>query len=131
MVSFPPIEVSVSPIDLAGFLACSLVLATFAMRSMGRLRLLAILSNLAFIYYAAALGLIPILLLHAILLPLNLWRLLELRKGDRGTANHEPLRNSDSDRGKVHSSRSKRSSSPGRHSTLATTRRGLNEHGAT
>lgn len=68
--------------ELWGFVACSLVLATFAMKSMRRLRFVAILSNIAFIYYAAALGLLPIFLLHAILLPLNLWRLLGLKDMD-------------------------------------------------
>ena len=68
--------------ELWGFVACSLVLATFAMGSMRRLRFVAILSNIAFIYYAAALGLLPIFVLHAILLPLNLWRLLALKDLD-------------------------------------------------
>lgn len=68
--------------ELWGFVACSLVLATFAMKSMRRLRFVAILSNIAFIYYAATLGLMPIFILHAILLPLNLWRLLALKDMD-------------------------------------------------
>jgi len=37
--------------DAIGYLAAALVLATFSMRSMGRLRLLALASNLAFIAY--------------------------------------------------------------------------------
>lgn len=63
-----------------GYLASLLVLATFCMRDMASLRVLAIASNLAFIGYAALAGLQPILLLHAVLLPMNLWRLLETRR---------------------------------------------------
>lgn len=72
--------------QLWGFLACSLVLATFAMKSMRRLRCVAILSNIAFIYYAGALGLLPIFVLHAVLLPLNVWRLLEIKGDDARSA---------------------------------------------
>jgi hypothetical protein len=46
--------------DLIGFLASALVLATFAMTDMRRLRATAILSNLAFIVYAALFGLLPV-----------------------------------------------------------------------
>lgn len=73
-----PSELDLSPDQLFGYLACALVLTTFAMRSMQGLRYVAILSNIAFIYYAGALGLMPIFILHAVLLPLNLWRLVEL-----------------------------------------------------
>jgi CRP/FNR family transcriptional regulator, cyclic AMP receptor protein len=50
--------------DAVGYLASCLVLATFAMRTMSRLHVLAILSNIAFIYYAVALELPPVLALH-------------------------------------------------------------------
>jgi hypothetical protein len=42
---------SMKMMDAIGYLAAALVLATFSMRSMGRLRLLALASNLAFIAY--------------------------------------------------------------------------------
>jgi hypothetical protein len=58
-----------------GYLASTLVLATFCMRHMLALRVVAIASNLAFIGYAALTGLHPVLLLHALLLPINVWRL--------------------------------------------------------
>ena len=58
-----------------GYLASLLVLATFSVRGMVALRLLAIASNLAFIAYAALAGIHPVLLLHALLLPVNLYRL--------------------------------------------------------
>ncbi len=66
--------------DLPGYLASALVLATFCQTSMVRLRWIAITSNCAFIYYALRLDLRPILLLHCILLPVNIWRLAQLRR---------------------------------------------------
>ena len=63
-----------------GYLASALVLATFCMRGMVALRVLAIASNLAFIAYAALAGIHPVLLLHALLLPMNVWRLVEAMK---------------------------------------------------
>lgn len=67
-----------SPDDVLGYLAAALVLLTFSLRSMRALRVVAIASNLAFIGYGAAAHLTPILLLHVVLLPLNVWRLCEL-----------------------------------------------------
>lgn len=48
------------------------------MRGMIRLRLAATASNLCFIAYGASLHLFPILTLHILLLPLNIWRMLEI-----------------------------------------------------
>ena len=62
-----------------GFAAAGLVLATFCMRSMSALRWVAIASNVAFIAYGYLGGLVPILLLHALLLPVNVYRLTQLR----------------------------------------------------
>jgi hypothetical protein len=64
-------------IDALGYLAAGLVLATFCAKSMATLRWFAIASNIAFIAYGAAADLWPILLLHAAMLPLNLYRLRE------------------------------------------------------
>jgi hypothetical protein len=61
--------------DGIGYLAASLVLATFCAKRMVSLRALAISSNVAFITYGLAAHLWPILILHAIMLPLNLVRL--------------------------------------------------------
>jgi len=63
-------------LDGLGFFAASLVLATFCARTMVTLRMLAIGSNIAFIAYALAAGLWPILVLHLCMLPLNAHRLL-------------------------------------------------------
>ena len=74
-----------SSVDILGYLASLLVLATFCMRGMVTLRLMAIVSNLVFIGYAAIAGIHPVLLLHALLLPMNVWRLAEIVM-DRGAA---------------------------------------------
>src|SRR4029077_19470289 len=69
-------------VDALGFLAASLVLATFCAKKMVPLRALAIASNIAFVAYAFVAGLGPILLLHSVMLPLNILRLREvLRPG--------------------------------------------------
>ena len=61
--------------DLVGYTAAGLVLLTFLARSMGTLRAVAIASNAMFIAYALLADVPPVLLLHALLLPLNAWRL--------------------------------------------------------
>jgi hypothetical protein len=74
-------------IDAIGFVAAGLVLTTFCMRSMSALRWVAIASNLAFIAYGYLAGLAPVLLLHALLLPVNAYRLAQLFSGQ---ARREP-----------------------------------------
>ena len=69
-----------------GFLASALVLAAFGMKDMVNLRIVAICSNFAFIAYALLLHLLPILVLHVALLPLNGWRLIGALKQSGGTA---------------------------------------------
>jgi len=61
-----------------GYLASMLVLATFCMRGMVELRVLAIASNVAFFGYAVLAGIDPVLFLHALLLPMNAYRLIEI-----------------------------------------------------
>jgi len=78
-------------IDLLGYAAASLVLATFSVRSMTALRSIAIASNLLFIAYAALAGLSPVLLLHALLLPLNLFRLCQALRDGAGKPYRERL----------------------------------------
>ena len=72
--------------EACGFIASALVFGTFYMKRMIPLRLIGISSNVAFIVYAWELHLMPILLLHATLLPLNLLRLFELRRSRRKLA---------------------------------------------
>lgn len=73
-------------IVIAGWLSAVLVFASFFMKTMVPLRIVAVCSNIAFMIYAL-LGLkygvfgrvYPILVLHATLLPLNLIRLRQLK----------------------------------------------------
>jgi hypothetical protein len=66
--------------EVLGYMAAGLVLATFTMRTMIPLRVLGVASNVAFISYGYVADLVPVLLLHAVLLPLNVYRLLEMRR---------------------------------------------------
>jgi hypothetical protein len=65
---------------IIGYIASGLVLTTFWTNDMRRLRILAILSNIAFISYGALVGLPPVLGLHLLLLPLNTVRLMRMSK---------------------------------------------------
>ena len=70
-------------IDGIGYLAAALVFASFYMKTMLPLRVVAITSNVVFMVYAVLDGAAPILVLHALLLPLNairLYQVLRLRE---------------------------------------------------
>lgn len=58
-----------------GYLAAALVIAAFGMKGIVPLRVLAVFSNLAFLAYGLGMHLAPVYVLHAILLPMNMWRL--------------------------------------------------------
>jgi len=64
-------------VDGLGFFAAGLVLCTFCMRRLVPLRGMGITSNLAFILYGYIVGIEPVLVLHLILLPANIIRLVE------------------------------------------------------
>jgi len=64
--------------DVLGYAASIAVLATFTVRNMLPLRMLAILSNVLFILYGYEAHIHPVLLLHLALLPINLVRLAGL-----------------------------------------------------
>jgi hypothetical protein len=61
--------------DVLGFAASALVFLSFTFEGMRALRLVAIAGNCVFIAYGIAAWLFPVILLHALLLPLNLHRL--------------------------------------------------------
>jgi CRP/FNR family transcriptional regulator, cyclic AMP receptor protein len=63
--------------DLVGYLAAAMVLVAFYQTQTVPLRIAAIGSNLAFIAYGLALGLMPVWVLHVLLLGLNTRRLVE------------------------------------------------------
>ena len=64
--------------EAIGYFASGLVFVTFCMKTMMPLRLVAIGSNVAFIAYGAVNGLVPILILHSLLLPLNTLRTVQI-----------------------------------------------------
>ena len=64
-------------IDVVGFLAGAMTVGAFYCQRMIRLRCAAIAANVMFITYGATMALIPILALHCILLPLNIYRLID------------------------------------------------------
>jgi CRP/FNR family transcriptional regulator, cyclic AMP receptor protein len=66
--------------DILGYTASAAVLATFCMNTMRALRILALVSNVLFISYGYFDSLYPVLVLHAILLPMNLLRLMQSRR---------------------------------------------------
>jgi hypothetical protein len=77
--------------DLLGYCAAGLVLITFLAHSITTLRALAIASNVMFIAYALIAWLPPVLVLHALLLPLNAWRLWQASRAQpREPPRHEP-----------------------------------------
>ncbi len=79
--------------DVIGFAASALVFLAFCMRTLLPLRLVAITSNLFFISYGLMAGLMPILVLHLLLLPMNVWRTaqqLQTRRRMRAVLTEEP-----------------------------------------
>ena len=68
----------VSAADLLGYAAGLMTLIAFAQTEVRRMRLAAIAANVLFILFALAVAAFPVLALHALLLPLNLYRLLGL-----------------------------------------------------
>ncbi len=66
--------------NLLGWAAAALTLLTFYSTNMQRLRLLALSANGAFVAYAWLAGLTPVLALHLTLIPLNLYRLMQVRE---------------------------------------------------
>lgn len=81
-------------VEVAGYVASSLVFLTFYMRRMVPLRLVALCSNVAFLTYAFALHLAPIAILHGALIPVNIVRLIgALREGVAQPCRSDPKSN--------------------------------------
>jgi CRP/FNR family transcriptional regulator, cyclic AMP receptor protein len=67
-------------VNLLGYAAAASVLATFCMRTMIPLRILALVSNVLFCIYGYFDNLYPVLILHLILFPVNLYRLIQFQR---------------------------------------------------
>lgn len=66
--------------DVAGWLGALLTAGAYSMRNMKWLRIVAVGANLSFITYGFAASVWPMLVLHLFLLPLNLFRLMEITR---------------------------------------------------
>jgi CRP/FNR family cyclic AMP-dependent transcriptional regulator len=76
--------------EVVGWMAAGLTLLTFSMRSMIGLRSAALAANMCFIAYGSLSGLYPVLVLHVLLVPCNLYRLIELLR-DRHHGKRQPM----------------------------------------
>lgn len=66
--------------ELSGWGAAVLTLLAFSCTNIVRLRYVALAANAAFITYGLTAELWPVLALHSVLVPINLWRLLQTRR---------------------------------------------------
>jgi CRP/FNR family transcriptional regulator, cyclic AMP receptor protein len=67
-------------VQLIGYVASLLVIATFCMKTMIPLRCAAVGSNVAFLTYGYLAGLAPVFVLHIVLLPINILRLYQMHQ---------------------------------------------------
>jgi len=74
-------------VNVLGYAASAAVLATFWMTTMIPLRIVALASNVLFCSYGYLDHLYPVLVLHAALIPVNLWRLTQFRRLIRDVKN--------------------------------------------
>jgi len=65
-------------IEILGWIGAAATFAAYSCRTMLPLRCIAITANLAFLSYGALAGVLPMLVLHAALLPLNIFRLVQI-----------------------------------------------------
>jgi len=77
-------------IELLGYAASASVLATFCMSTMLPLRAVAIGSNILFATYGALAHIYPVLVLHVILLPVNVARLVQILRLIKGIRAAQP-----------------------------------------
>jgi CRP/FNR family transcriptional regulator, cyclic AMP receptor protein len=76
--------------DAIGYFAAGMVFVAFGMKEMVPLRIVGMFSNMAFIAYGLGLDLTPVWLLHAVLLPLNGWRLAQALRSAGRTVGIDP-----------------------------------------
>jgi hypothetical protein len=75
----------VTGVDLVGFMAAAASLVAVCSTNIVMLRIAMIFSNLFFIAWGILGMLMPALVLHSILLPINVWRLVQLTTRNRPT----------------------------------------------
>lgn len=69
-------------IDLIGLAAGFFTIAAFYSTRAVSIRTLAIVANVLFAIYGSVMGLAPVVILHCVLLPLNILRLIQAVSGD-------------------------------------------------
>lgn len=69
-------------IEIIGFAGSILTVVTYLTRRMVQLRMMAIASSLCFAVYGTMIGSPPLILMEAVLLPLNGWRLYQISMED-------------------------------------------------
>lgn len=72
--------------EIFGWAAALLTFMTYYQKTMVRLRMLGILSNVCFIAWGVAFEVYPVLVLHACLLPVNLYRFVQIQRMKRSAA---------------------------------------------
>jgi hypothetical protein len=72
-------------IEAVGYAGTGLTIVAYGMRNLVPLRIAGILSSLAFLTYGVLTQSYPLVLMEAVLLPINVYRLLELRTDRRRT----------------------------------------------
>ena len=84
---------AMSWIDIVGYSAALAVLGSFCMTTIVSLRILAILSNVLFGIYGLSAHLYPVFFLHSVLLPVNLFKLAQIKfLADGGLPAHRAIR---------------------------------------
>lgn len=63
----------ISPVELVGYLASALVVASLAMTSVVRLRIVSLVGSVVFVVYGALLPSVPIIITNAAVAALNVW----------------------------------------------------------
>ena len=76
-------------IDMIGFAGSGFAIATYWMREMLALRLMAVLSCVCFIFYGISIGSYPLLAMEFVLLPINLFRLVQLLRPANAAASEQ------------------------------------------
>jgi hypothetical protein len=74
--------------DWIGYAGSVCVLSAFCMRGMVALRATSIAGNMLFIAFALQVGVMPVLVMNALLLPLNCFRLLQCVRARSAAASH-------------------------------------------
>jgi len=65
-------------IEAFGYAGTGFTILAYSMRRLLPLRVVAILSSASLLIYAGLIGSAPLMLMEAVLLPINAWRLIEL-----------------------------------------------------